>query len=66
MAGNHARGNTEDEVNGSVSVHFGALFTVEERLETFTASVLSWPFDSGSCTPQKVSIYLHCSSRWVL
>ena len=32
----------------------GALYTVEERLETFQVSYCHWPFDSGPCTPLKV------------
>lgn len=40
------------EVDGSRAIEDGALYTVEERLETFKDS--GWPFDSGSCTPLKV------------
>ena len=30
-----------------------ALYLVEDRIKTFESS--SWPFDSGPCTPAKVS-----------
>ena len=36
-------------------VELGALYTVEERLDTFTVSHCSWPFDSGPCTPLKMA-----------
>lgn len=36
-------------------IYDGSLYTVEERLETFKKS--HWPYDRGSCTPQKVNIY---------
>ena len=36
------------------SIGDSALFTVEERLETFKES--GWPFSSGSCTPLKVRL----------
>lgn len=32
----------------------GSLYTVEERLNTFDGA--HWPYDSGSCTPLKVSL----------
>ena len=32
----------------------GSLYTVEERLKTFNGA--HWPYDSGSCTPLKVSL----------
>ena len=36
-------------------VELGALYTVEERLETFRVAHCSWPFDSGPCTPLKMA-----------
>lgn len=42
------------EVEGSRSIEEGALYLVEERLETFKGS--SWPFDSGPCTITKVGV----------
>ena len=38
----------------SITVYEGALYTVEERFETFDKS--HWPFDSGPCTPIKVNL----------
>ena len=32
----------------------GSLYTVEERLNTFDGA--HWPYDTGSCTPLKVSL----------
>lgn len=40
------------EQNGR-SFEEGALYLVEDRLETF--QVANWPFDSGSCTPLKMA-----------
>lgn len=37
----------------SITVYEGSLYTVEERLETFSKS--HWPFDSGPCTPIKMA-----------
>ena len=34
------------------SIEDGALYLVEERLNTFKET--NWPFDSGSCTAEKV------------
>ena len=36
-------------------IEAGALYTVEERLETFNVPYCNWPYDSGSCTPLKAS-----------
>lgn len=33
----------------------GALYTVDERLNTFQVAHCSWPFDSGPCTPLKMA-----------
>ena len=40
----------------SISLEDAALYTVEERLETFKIKHCGWPFDSGPCTPLKVRI----------
>ena len=40
----------------------GALYSVEERLDTFQVSYCNWPFDSGPCTPLKVSLQFTWSS----
>lgn len=40
----------------------GALYTVEERLETFQVSYCHWPFDSGPCTPLKVRFKYYITS----
>ena len=41
------------EPDDSRSIEDGALYLVEDRLETFKES--HWPFDSGPCTALKVS-----------
>jgi len=41
-------------VEGSRPMEDGALYLLEERMETFSDS--SWPFDSGSCTAKKVRL----------
>ena len=33
----------------------GALYTVQERLDTFKVAHCSWPFDSGPCTPLRMA-----------
>lgn len=55
---------SEDESKG---VYEGHLYTVEQRLETFKGS--HWPYDSGTCTPLKVSfntviMYPIIINRW--
>ena len=42
----------EGVVDESRYIEDGALYLVEERLETFKES--HWPFDSGPCTALKV------------
>ena len=42
----------EGVVDESRYIEEGALYLVEERLETFKES--HWPFDSGPCTALKV------------
>ena len=39
-------------------IEAGALYTVEERLETFKVPYCNWPFDSGPCTPMKARAVL--------
>jgi len=49
---------SSDEADYSVygrPIEAGALYTVEERLETFNVPYCNWPYDSGSCTPLKAS-----------
>ena len=43
----------EGVIDESRYIEDGALYLVEERLETFKES--HWPFDSGPCTALKVS-----------
>ena len=50
MAGTSQQGSGEPR-----PVEQGALYTVEERLETFRVAHCSWPFDSGPCTPLKMA-----------
>ena len=50
------------EAEGSRSIEDGALFHIEERLETFKDC--SWPFDTGPCTVQKVG-HPHCETAAV-
>lgn len=33
----------------------GALYRVEDRLDSFKVAHCSWPFDSGPCTPLKMA-----------
>ena len=52
----------EEEEDYSVSgrpIEAGALYTIEERLETFKVPYCNWPFDSGPCTPLKARAVLH-------
>ena len=51
----------EEEEDYSVSgrpIEAGALYTIEERLETFKVPYCNWPFDSGPCTPLKARAVL--------
>lgn len=41
-------------IQESRSIEDGALYLVEDRLDTFKES--HWPFDSGPCTALKVSL----------
>lgn len=41
-----------DDAEGR-SVSYGSLYTVQERLDTFTEA--HWPYDSGSCTVTKMA-----------
>lgn len=44
------------------SIEDGALYLVEERLNTFKET--NWPFDSGSCTAEKMAEagFYHCGN----
>ena len=48
----------EGVVDESRYIEEGALYLVEERLETFKES--HWPFDSGPCTALKVRQGVMC------
>jgi hypothetical protein len=50
---NMAAAAGEGVIDESRCIEDGALYLVEERLETFKES--HWPFDSGPCTALKVS-----------
>ena len=51
---NMAAAAGEGVIDESRYIEDGALYLVEERLETFKES--HWPFDSGPCTALKVSL----------
>ncbi len=47
-----------EEVEGSIPKEEGALYLVEDRLQTFKDA--NWPFNSGTCTPLKVCKLASC------
>lgn len=42
----------EESSEESVQIFEGALYTVQQRLDTFKGSY--WPYETGTCTPLKV------------